>query len=84
MTKLDDIDLKLSLEKYLILNNEHKIISFTYFGKSYDFRTIDLVEYSTHSLGLILMVYSAINFWINHLYLGKWELALIIMKNDTF
>ena len=43
MPTLKDVRLKLAMNNYLILNNEHKIISFTYF-RSYDYSTMDLFE----------------------------------------
>ena len=49
MTKHKDIRLKLALNHYLILNNEHKIISYN-FLRTNDYSSWDLVEVSIESM----------------------------------
>lgn len=43
MVTHNDVHLKLALNNHLILNNEHKIISFN-FLRTYDYSTMDLFE----------------------------------------
>ena len=45
MTTHDDVALKLALNSHLILNNEHKRLSYQ-FLRTYDYTTMDLFEVS--------------------------------------
>ena len=52
MTKHKDVRLKLALNHYLILNNEHKVISYTYL-RTHDYSSWDLVEVSNDAIDAI-------------------------------
>ena len=53
ITKFKGFHFKMALDNYLTLNNEHKIISFTYLG-SFDYVTMNLLEYLMHSISIDL------------------------------
>lgn len=48
------------LLNFLTLNNEHKVMSFTFLG-SFNYCTHSMFEYLMHSLSLVFMIFQAIN-----------------------
>ena len=59
VTEFKEFHFKMALDNYLTLNNEHKTISFTYL-RSFNYKSMDLLEYSIHSISMIFMIIQAV------------------------